>query len=108
MSWFLARSLYRLGAPSLIYESTAAARRASRKVAVSFLTVWFAGVLARADGATLDDLHKSITTFEEILRITRRVLGGAHPVTTGIERDLRNVRAALRAHESPQSASGGA
>ena len=50
--------------------------------------------------ATLDDLHKSITTFEGILRITRRVLGGAHPVTTGIQENLREARVALRAREA--------
>ena len=76
------------------------------------LTLRMRRVYARAlfldPAATLDDLQNSITTFEEILRITRRVLGGAHPVTTGIEEDLQETRVALRAHESPQSASGGA
>ena len=71
------------------------------------LTLRMRRVYARAlfldPAATLDDLQNSITTFEEILRITRRVLGGAHPVTTGIEKDLRNARAALGARETPPS-----
>ena len=58
--------------------------------------------------ATLDDVREAVTTLEETERTARRVLGGAHPVTTGIEEDLREARVALRAHESPQSASGGA
>ena len=50
---------------------------------------------------TLDDLHKAVTTLEEIQRTARRVFGGQHPTTTGIEGDLRNARAALRARETP-------
>ena len=51
--------------------------------------------------ATLDDLHKAVTTLEEIQRTARRVFGGQHPTTTGIEGDLRKARDALRAHETP-------
>ena len=29
--------------------------------------------------ATLDDLREAVTTFEDVARISRRVLGGAHP-----------------------------
>ena len=52
-------------------------------------------------GATLDDLREAVTTLEETERTARRVLGGAHPVTTGIEGALRDARAALRARETP-------
>ena len=52
-------------------------------------------------GATLDDLREAVTTLEEAERAKRRVLGGDHPVTTKIERDLRNARAKLRAREAP-------
>ncbi len=45
--------------------------------------------------ATLDDVREAMTTFEEILRIARRVLGGTHPATTGIEEDLRRSRARM-------------
>ena len=50
--------------------------------------------------ATLDDLREAVTTLEEIERIARRVLGGAHPTTTGIEIALGKARAALRARET--------
>ena len=49
--------------------------------------------------ATLDDLREAVTTLEDAGRIARRVFGGTHPITTGIERDLREARAALRAAE---------
>ena len=53
--------------------------------------------LYKDPGATLDDLREAVETLEDAERIARRVLGGAHPVTTGIEEDLRVARAALRA-----------
>ena len=52
-------------------------------------------------GATLDDLREAVTTMEDVARIARRVFGGAHPVTTGIEGALRDARATLRARETP-------
>ena len=51
--------------------------------------------------ATLDDLREAATTLKELETIARRVLGGAHPLTTQIERELRYARAALRARETP-------
>ena len=53
--------------------------------------------------ATLDDLNEAVTTLVELERTARRVLGGAHPTTEGIEDDLRNARAALRARETPSA-----
>ena len=53
--------------------------------------------------ATRDDLHEAVETLEETARIARRVLGGAHPVTEGIEKSLRDARAALRAREAPST-----
>ena len=50
-------------------------------------------------GATLDDLREAVTILEESTRTARRVFGGAHPTTLGIERDLRNSRTVLRARE---------
>ena len=64
----------------------------------------YAEALYKADSATLDDLHKAVTTLEDAARTARRVLGGAHPTTTGIERALGNARAKLRARETPGSA----
>ena len=53
--------------------------------------------------ATLDDLREAVTTLEEVERIARRVLGGAHPLTVDIELELRDARAALRAREEAAS-----
>ena len=58
----------------------------------------------RDDGATLEDLREAVTRLEEIERIARRVLGGAHPLTVDIEDYLQDARAALTARETPQPA----
>ena len=50
--------------------------------------------------ATLDGLREAVATLEDAERIARRVFGGAHPLTKGIEGDLRQARAALRAREA--------
>ena len=42
-------------------------------------------------------LREAVSTFEELERTARRVLGGGHPLMTGIEKSLRNAQAALRA-----------
>ena len=51
-------------------------------------------------GATLDDLREAVTTLEETERIARRVLGGAHPLTTATEAALQNALATLRTREA--------
>ena len=61
----------------------------------------YAEVLYQDPSATLDDLREALTTLEDAGRIARRVLGGAYPLTEGIERALQNARAALRARETP-------
>jgi anthranilate phosphoribosyltransferase len=53
--------------------------------------------------ATLDDIREGVTTLENVERTARRVLGGAHPFTGGIESDLRNARATLAAREGVES-----
>ena len=60
-------------------------------------------VLYRDPAATLDDLREAVTTLEDTERIARRVLGGAHPTTAGIEDELRDARADLRARETPST-----
>ena len=64
--------------------------------------------LYKNDGATLDDLREAVETLEDTERIARRVLGGAHPITAGIENQLRYARAALRARETPSPPPGSA
>ncbi len=52
-------------------------------------------------GATLDDLREAVSTLEEIEQTARRVLGGAHPLTQRIEREMRNARAVLTEETPP-------
>jgi len=61
----------------------------------------YAEALYADANATLDDFHEAVTTLEDVERIARRVLGGAHPFTTDIEKTLQIARAALRAREAP-------
>ena len=60
----------------------------------------YAEALYRDADAVLDDLHEAVTMLEDTDRIARRVLGGAHPVTVGIEDALRWSRTVLRAREA--------
>jgi len=61
----------------------------------------YAIALCKDDRATLDDLREGVTTLEDTGRISRRVLGGAHPLTAGIDTVLRNARVVLRARKTP-------
>jgi len=61
----------------------------------------YARALYDDPGATLDDLREAVTMFDDIERIARRVLGGAHPLTSSIVDDLRDARAGVRARETP-------
>jgi hypothetical protein len=60
----------------------------------------YANALYKDPNATLDDLREAVTTLEDSERIARRVMGGAHPLTTDFERDLQKARAALRSRET--------
>jgi len=62
----------------------------------------YAGTLYEDPDATLDDLREAVTTLEDTERTARRVLGGAHPITRGIEQSLQYARAALSARETPE------
>ena len=53
----------------------------------------YARALCTDEAATLDDLHKAVTTVEDVAQTARRVLGGAHPTTEWIERSLQEARA---------------
>ena len=63
----------------------------------------YAVALYKEPAATLDDVREAVTTLEDAERTARRVMGGAHPLTTGIDAGLRTARAALRAREAGQS-----
>ena len=49
------------------------------------------------NGATLDDFREGVTMLEDAERTARRVFGGAHPTTAGMELHLQDARVALRA-----------
>ena len=59
----------------------------------------YAQSLYRDDQATLDDLRKAVTTLEDVDRIARRVLGGAHPLAVDFVHSLQKARAALAARD---------
>ena len=59
----------------------------------------YARALCQDDGATLDDLRETMTTFEEIEPTARRVFGGAYPFVVNMEHNLKHARAALAIRE---------
>ena len=61
----------------------------------------YAVALCNDTGATLDDVREAVTTLEDAERTARRLLGGAHPLTSSIEGGLRQARAVLHARETP-------
>ena len=50
--------------------------------------------------ATLDDIREAVTTLEDVAPSARRVLGGAHPLVSLVQRDLEGARAALSTFEA--------
>ena len=66
----------------------------------------YAGALHHNPDATLDDLREAVTALEDSERIARRVLGGGHPLTTGIENSLQLSRDTLRFREETQPSGG--
>ena len=59
----------------------------------------YAAALCNDEGATLADVREAVATLEDVPRNARRVLGGAHPTTKGLEISMQMARAALRARE---------
>ena len=59
----------------------------------------YARALYSDAGATVDDLREAVNTLEDTERTARRVLGGAHPLVSGIGKSLRDSRAVLAARE---------
>ena len=56
--------------------------------------------LCNDPSAALDDVREAVATLEDVERIARRVLGGAHPTTSNVENNLRAARAVLAAREA--------
>ena len=90
-------------AKALFRKTMPVARRALGEDNKLTLTLrWcYAEALYTDPDATLDDLREALRTLEETKRTTRRVLGGAHPLTTSIEREIQNSQAALAARDPP-------
>ena len=61
----------------------------------------YARLLHEDPAATHGDLREAVNTLEETERPARRVLGGAHPITGGIEDELQDARDALHARGLP-------
>ena len=63
----------------------------------------YAKATYRDASATLDDLRESVMTLEDSKRTAQRVFGCTHPLTTELEGNLQDARAALRARETPSA-----
>ena len=83
---------------SLLRKAVPVARRVKGDANETTLRLrWnYAKALYKNTAATLDDLREAVTTYEDTVRIARRVMGGGHPFLGPIERDLERSRAALR------------
>ena len=94
-------------ATSLLLKMTPVARRVLGESDETTLKMrWsYAEALRKDDGATLGDLRESVETLEDTLRIARRTLGSAHPLTAGLVGELPRSRAALRARDFTPSTS---
>ena len=86
---------------SLLRKVMPVARRVLGEADEDYQTLnWtYAAMLFVWPEATLDDLREATNRLEELERTARRVLGGAHPHTKGIQSHLRDARAKLRAKE---------
>ena len=86
---------------SLLRKTTPVAQRVLGKCNdITLRMRWiYAGTFCEDKGATLDELHEAVATFEEIERTVRRVFGGAHPLLVNIENTLRVSRRVLAARE---------
>ena len=67
----------------------------------------YATTLLHDTVARLSDFREAVTIFEDMVRITRRMLGGAHPYTKKVISDLEASRVALRAAETQHGISPG-
>ncbi len=94
-------------AKSLMCKTIPVARRVlgeSHEIALRMRWA-YAVALCNDPASTLDDLREAVTTLEDGERIARQVLGGTHPLTTGIEKSIQNVRAELAARDGDDASS---
>ena len=92
-------------AKSLLRRLVPVARRVLEESdEIMLLMSWnYAEALCSDPDATLDELREAVTTLEDTASTARRVLGGAHPLTEGVEKELRNARAELRTRKLIES-----
>ena len=90
-------------AKSVLHKTIPGARRVLGESAELTLKMrWnYARTLIATPGATLADQREAVATLEDTERIARRVLGGTHPVTTVIEKNLKEARSILAAFDAP-------
>ena len=82
---------------SLLRKTTPVAQRVLGKCNdITLRMRWIYTATLCEDGATLDELHEAVATFEEIERTVRRVYGSAHPLLVNIENTLQISRKGLR------------
>jgi hypothetical protein len=83
-------------AKTLLLKAMPVARRVLGEGDVTTLRmgVNYAMALYVDTSATLDDLREAVRTLEDTERTARRVLGGSHPDTRGVENNLRCAREA--------------
>ena len=93
----------RAEAKELLRKTTPVARRVLGESDTLKLTMrWnYARALSEDAAATHGDLREAVNALEETEQTARRVLGGAHPLTTEIEDDLQDARDALYARGLP-------
>ena len=60
----------------------------------------YVAALCKDDGATVDHFREAVTTYEELERTARRVLGGSHPLTTTIVKYLQKAQAVCDAWDA--------
>ena len=71
---------------------------------ITLRTRWtYAKALYMDNTSTLDNLREAVTTLEDIAPTARRVLGGSHPSTEGIELLLQDALRALKGATSGSS-----
>ncbi|CAH0376936.1 unnamed protein product, partial [Pelagomonas calceolata] len=92
-------------AKSVLLKTVPVARRVlGESDAVTLKIRWCLAIGLYSDpGATLDDVREAVSTLEDIEPSARRVLGGSHPLLSGMTLSLQESRAVLRARETPSA-----
>ena len=84
-------------AKALLRKTVPVVRRVSGedKYLTLVMRLLYAMALYADNSATFGDLREAVATLEDTERTARRVMGGAHPLTQNIGRDLQIARKSL-------------